>query len=93
MSHMYDNDILTNENAEKLQHFESNNVPLDRNTVDTMTNAYGYQLLDFCRSNDIFIVNGRFGLDSITPKLMCKDASTVDYFLTTASIFFTHFEF
>ena len=87
MSHMYDNDILTSENAETLQHFESNNVPLDRNTVDTMTNAYGYQLLDFCRSNDIFIVNGRFGLDSITPKLTCKDASTVDYFLTTASIF------
>ena len=87
MSHMYDNDILTNENAETPQHFESNNVPLDRNTVDTMTNAYGYQLLDFCRSKDIFIVNGRFGLDSITPNLTCKDASTVDYFLTTASIF------
>lgn len=81
MSHMYDNDVLTRENAETLQHFESNNVPLDRNTVDTMTNAYGYQLLDFCRSNDIFIVNGRFGLDSITPKLTCKEEIQLIIFL------------
>lgn len=87
MSHMHDNDVLTCENAEMLHQFECNNVPLDRNTADTTTNAYGYHLLEFCRSNNMFIVNGRFGLDCKSPKLTCKDASTVDYFITTAQVF------
>ena len=84
---MNNDDILTYENAEVSHYFECNKVSLVRKSADTSINVYGYQMLDFCRSNDLFILNGRFGEDKISPKLMCKDASTVDYFISSPQIF------
>ena len=84
ISHVNNDDILTYENEEISYCFEYNNVPLKRKSADTSTNAYGYQMLDFCKSNDLFILNGRFGEDKISPKLTCKDSSTVDYFISSA---------
>ena len=81
--------IYWHENAEISHYFESNKVSLVRKSADTSINVYGYQMLDFCKSNDLFILNGRFGEDKIFPKLTCKDASTVDYFISTPQIF-TH---
>ena len=84
ISHVNNDDILTYENEEISYCFEYNNVPLKRKSADTSTNAYGYQMLDFCKSNDLVILNGRFGEDKISPKLTCKDSSTVDYFISSA---------
>ena len=84
ISHVNNDDILTYENEELSYCFEYNNVPLKRKSADTSTNAHGYQMLDFCKSNDLFILNGRFGEDKISPKLTCKDSSTVDYFISSA---------
>lgn len=64
--------------------FESNSIPLQRKSVDSITNVYGSQLIDFCKFNNIFMLNGRFGLDHTSPKLTCKDSSVVDYILTSA---------
>jgi hypothetical protein len=37
------------------------NLPLKRNNVDKGKNPYGNLLLNLCRGNDLFIVNGRIG--------------------------------
>ena len=58
---------------------------VNRLTADPSTNAYGYQLADFCKNNNMFILNGR--LDTGQPKLTCKNSSTVDYILSTAHNF------
>ena len=57
------------------------NLPINRRSADPVTNAYGKQLIEFCQSNDLFIINGRLGQDFIHPKLTCKDRSTIDYFI------------
>ena len=48
--------------------------------------AYDVNLLEFCKNNDLFILNGRLGEDYILPKLTCKDKSTIDYFLASAHV-------
>ena len=40
-------------------------------------------MTDFCKYNNIFVLNGRMDKDRIIPKLTCKDSSTVDYFIST----------
>ena len=79
---IYGNEDLYQENLKILQYFEKNEIPLERKNADITVNAYGYQLLEFCKNNNIFILNGRFNHDS--SKLTCKNCSTVDYVLSTA---------
>ena len=58
-----------------------------RGIADHVTNVYGPQLIDFCKNNNIFILNGRISPDADSPKRTCKNSSTVDYFLCTAHVF------
>ena len=44
-------------------------------------------MLEFCKNNNLFILNGRIGSDYTAQKLTCKEKSTVDYFLSSANIF------
>ena len=60
---MNNDDILTYENAEISHYFECNKGSFERKSADTSVNVYGYQMLDFCKSNVLFILNGRFGED------------------------------
>ena len=75
---------LSMEREETFRNFESASIPIERSSADPKTNAYGYQLTDFCKNNNVFILNGR--LDYHEPKLTCKNSSTVDYmyFVSTA---------
>ena len=73
---------LSMEREETFRNFESAGIPIERSSADPKTNAYGYQLTDFCKNNNVFILNGR--LDYHEPKLTCKNSSTVDYFVSTA---------
>ena len=52
------------------------NLPLKRNNVDKGKNPYGNLLLNLCRGNDLFIVNGRIG-DNKEGNLTCRNASVV----------------
>ena len=79
------NEDLQKEKQEILHFFETKNIPVNRLTADPSTNAYGCQLADFCKNNNMFILNGR--LDTGQPKLTCKNSSTVDYILSTAHNF------
>ena len=83
----YDLQILQDEESEIFRNFELHNIPLNRNTVDDSTNNYGHQLIDLCKNNNIFLWNGRVCSDYDYPKLTCKNASTVDYVLSTAFVF------
>jgi hypothetical protein len=46
--------------------------------VDKGKNPYGNLLLNLCRGNDLFIVNGRID-DNKEVNLTCRNASVVDY--------------
>ena len=83
-------DSLYAENMHMFQVLQQNNITLNRQNLDTRTNAYGHQMIEFCKNNNLFILNGR--LDA--PKLTCKNASTVDYIVSSAYNFpmFSSFE-
>ncbi|MES9881062.1 MAG: reverse transcriptase domain-containing protein [Sedimenticola sp.] len=70
----------------EMSHFEnSTTVMLDRANHDTCVNNYGYKLIDFCKSNSVYIMNGRT-IDTTSKHTTCKGSSTVDYFLCTANV-------
>ncbi|MCW4346970.1 MAG: reverse transcriptase domain-containing protein [Candidatus Thiodiazotropha endolucinida] len=78
---------LSDENTCILNFFDISDIPLIRQNADNSINTYGRNLIDFCKSNNIFILNGRLSNDRFAPKLTCKDSSTVDYFISSACIF------
>lgn len=65
-------------------YLNKSNVPLQRKSKDCRTNAYGQQLLKFCKSYDLLILNGRIGVDAVYPKLLWKDHSMIHYFILRA---------
>ena len=63
-------------------------VPLYRNSACTCRpNTYGHQLLDICRKNNIYIVNGRKGNDKLIGECTCHNTSVVDYFISSSKLF------
>lgn len=56
---------------------------------DVFVNDFEYALLDFCKTSDMVIVNGRVGSDRGTRKYTFKDVSVVDYVLISANAFHT----
>jgi hypothetical protein len=58
-------------------------IPRQRNSMDTVKNCYGNKLLELCRGNSLFLLNGRVGEDQHEGRLTCKNSSTVDYCLCT----------
>lgn len=58
-------------------------LPRKRNSRDKTRNNFGKLLLDFCKSNDFFILNGRLNGD-VEGK--CKGVSVVDYCLCNVNI-------
>ena len=53
-------------------------IPRRRTSKDKGKNRYGNFLLDFCKGNNVFIMNGRLGKDQMG-NLTCRNASVVDY--------------
>ena len=59
---------------------EMNDVPLKQSSQDKgRPNALGYQLIDFCKNNDMIILNGRLGSDKGVGKVTSKEWSVLDY--------------
>ena len=86
MCDIYGLQELFQESTNALQIFDKCNIPLSRNSADPSMNSYGYNFLDFCKNNNLFILNGRIGCDRDQPHLTCKNSSTVDYFISSANI-------
>ena len=62
------NEDLYNENLYILHSFDKYDILLQRNSADQSVNFYGQQLLEFCKSNNIFILNERLGASKSLPK-------------------------
>ena len=56
------------------------NVPLDRASEDIgRCNTYGYKLINFCKNNSLFILNGRIniGSDKGLSKVTCNNNNII----------------
>ncbi|CAG2203008.1 unnamed protein product [Mytilus edulis] len=64
-----------------------------RNSRDKNKNRFGNQLIEFCKVNNFFIMNGRT-LGDIDGKFTCRNSSVVDYCLCSAELIkhFTDFK-
>lgn len=67
--------------------FEKCSVVLERIVQDYIVNNYGYKLIEFCKNNDMYIVNGCMYNDKNIGRLICKNSSIVDYVLVSIYIF------
>ena len=59
----------------------------ERTSMDKGINQYGRSFLDFCKTNTLFIVNGRIGEDRYHGRVTCKGNSTVDYMVASPQLF------
>ena len=69
-------------------------IPRERTTSDKGRNNYGKKLLEFCKYNGFFILNGRIGEDRNKGRLTCKNVSTVDFCISNSNLlkYFENFE-
>ena len=61
--------------------------------MDTSKNKFGNLLLNFCKGNSMFIVNGRVGNDNNIGRFTCRNASVVDYCITSTELLKLFFDF
>ena len=62
-------------------------IPLERASKDHRTNNTGYWMIDTCKNNNLFIINGRYGKDRGIGALTFRDQSLIDYTVCTADSF------
>ncbi|CAC5372884.1 unnamed protein product [Mytilus coruscus] len=64
------------------------NISRVRNTPDDVVNGFGRKLLEFCKSNKVFILNGRVGQD-VNAKPTSRNNSVIDYVICTSHFLHT----
>ena len=72
----------------------NNNIPLERISQDTKINNIGRNIIDMCKNNNLFIVNGRIGKDKHMGNLTFRNKTLIDYTLASSDFMplFTEFE-
>ena len=68
-------------------------MPLNRISMDKSKNKFSNLLLNFCKGNSMFIVNGRVGNDKNIGRFTCRNASVVDYCITSPELLKLFFDF
>ena len=63
---------------------ESEYFSLHRQNSDLGVNNYGYQMIEFCKDNNLYILNGRCNEGS--RKSMCKNVITIDYIVSSPNM-------
>ena len=58
-------------------------MSLNRKSLDQTTNNTGFKLLDICKNNNLFILNGRTGRDKHKGNFTFRHASVFDYILAS----------
>ena len=79
--------LLEDESYELANRFAQRNISLKRFNSDKNTNYCGNQMIEFCQATNSLILNGRIGDNAQDSMFTCKDKSTIDYFLSTPSLF------
>lgn len=87
LNELLDFDLELQSQLNKQRHLERLSIPLNRTTKDTRTNAHGLRLIEICRNNNLFILNGRVGTDTEVGALTFRDTSIIDYVIATAECF------
>lgn len=87
VSEMFEFDEDTVNFFDKTNYLERLNIPLQRASKDTKINNAGYWLIDICKNNNLFIINGRFGQDKGIGSATFRDKSVIDYTICTAESF------
>lgn len=87
ISDKYGLETLRDETQEMFNCLLQSNISLERSNCDKCINHYGSQMLEFCKTVDLFILNGRIFDRDKSSNFTCKGCSTVDYFLSTANLF------
>ena len=76
-----DPDLITND----VCILDNLNIQRARKSCDTQINNFGYHLLNLCKHTNIFIANGRIGMDRNVGRFTCKNTSVIDYCLCNAN--------
>lgn len=66
---------------------EANNIKLNRTSKDKKKNNLGFRLIDICKNDNLFILNGRYGQDRDTGAMTFRDTSVIDYILVSTKTF------
>ena len=84
----FDSQELSSEYESELSYFHNNDtrISLKRSNKDKNVNNNGYRLLDFCKCNNLYILNGRTGRDKGLGNCTSKGVSTIDYFLCSSRV-------
>ena len=72
-----DNDTISY--IDQTQTLTDNKIPLNRKSQDTKVNSTGRKLIDICKNNNLFIINGRLGQDRGIGKCTFRNKSLIDY--------------
>ena len=66
---------------------QRNNILVNRSSKDTKTNNTGHRIVELCKNNNLFILNGRFGDDSNIGNFTFRDQSVIDYTISSKAGF------
>ena len=80
-------DLVDGENIDDIGYDVTNYQLPVRFSNDCETNVLGLDMIDFCKTLNTCIVNGRSGDHHISKRCTCKDASVVDYFIVSHDLF------
>ena len=63
--------------------FKNNGITMNRTSQDIKKNNIGYRIIDVCKNNNMFILNGRYGQDEGVGSFTFRDQSVIDYAITS----------
>ena len=61
-------------------------IPVQRKSRDCHTNNHGYKLVDLCKNNNLFILNGLLGNDRQIGQFTFRQVSVIDYTLASGEL-------
>ena len=94
LDNIFDIDYDIRSTLDKHKILESLSVNPKRKAQDNKTNTNGFKLLDICKNNNLFFLNGRMFLDKNMDSFTFRGKSTSDYVMASADCFteIAHFE-
>ncbi|XP_053405613.1 uncharacterized protein LOC128558990 [Mercenaria mercenaria] len=85
----FDNDTISF--FDQRSKMENSGISLERKSHDKKINNHGYKLIDLCKINNVFIINGRLG--NKPSNLTFRNVSLIDYLLSSISAYKFLYEF
>lgn len=79
---------------DQVSFLENNNISTDRVSLDKKKNNNGHRIIELCKNNNMFLLNGRYGKDKNLGKYTFREQSVIDYSISSEKGFsvLTNFE-